>query len=699
MKNLYDQDQARDFVAANPGLDPDLALRIYTTRLLGGDPDLVLHGGGNTSVKLTVRDPWGEPVDVLYVKGSGWDMARIGPEGFTPLDLDKLKRVRELETLSDLEMENQLLTRRLRWDAPAPSVDALSHAFLPRRFVDHTHADAVLALTNQDRAGELIREALGPKAAVMPYAHPGFPQGRALANLYEAHPEAEVLVILGHGLFTYGDTAREAYEKMIEYVDRAEAFIRARLDLAPRVFSPGGREPSLRDQARLVQVLRGRVGRAADACHPPRYAVEIRAAADLVAASLSAGAEGFCRSGVLTPDHAIRTRNKWVFLPGVPSDDAALEELVQAGVGAYAEDYERYFREHASALDPRPERLEPTPRVFLVAGLGLVALGPTRKEALIAADVAEHAVRTKVGAAAAGRYRPVSEGDVFELEHWFLEQRKLKSGDKNPLSGQTALVTGAGGAIALGVADRLLMSGAAVALADVDLARLNKVRDILADRHGPERVVTAPFDVTDFKQVEEALDLVSTRLGGLDILVPNAGLAHVAALADLDPDQLDRLYAVNLKGTFHAIKASAPIFKRQGLGGNIVIISSKNVFDPGASFGAYSATKAGAHQLGKIAALELAPLGVRVNMINPDAVFGQGEISSKLWDLVGPDRMRSRGLDPCRLQEYYQGRNLLTAQVTAEHVGAAVVFFATNQTPTTGASLPVDGGVQGAFPR
>ncbi|MBF0531037.1 MAG: SDR family NAD(P)-dependent oxidoreductase, partial [Deltaproteobacteria bacterium] len=234
------------------------------------------------------------------------------------------------------------------------------------------------------------------------------------------------------------------------------------------------------------------------------------------------------------------------------------------------------------------------------------------------------------------------------------------------MAGQIALITGAGGAIGLGIADRLLTAGAVVALGDVDQDRLNVVREILAEKFGPERIEVLPFDVTDFDSVTTAMDWISCRLGGLDLLVPNAGIAHVSSIQDLDPDRMDRVMAVNFKGVFHLLKAAIPVFRRQGAGGNVVIVSTKNVFDPGASFGAYSASKAAAHQLGKIAALEMAAYGVRVNMLNPDAIFGDDRVSSKLWDLVGPDRMRSRGLDPAGLREYYRRRNLLQVTVTAE---------------------------------
>jgi len=285
------------------------------------------------------------------------------------------------------------------------------------------------------------------------------------------------------------------------------------------------------------------------------------------------------------------------------------------------------------------------------------------------------------------------------MEYWRLQQKKLDQMPPPILEGQVALVTGAAGAIGFGIADRLLAAGAVVVISDIDGSRLQKVHSILTKRYGENRLESIVFDVTDFDSVEDAFVKMSCSLGGLDLVVPNAGIAHVARIEELDPQKLDQVIAVNLKGTFNVIKASIPVFKRQETGGNIVVISTKNVFDPGAAFGAYSASKAAGHQISKIAALELAELGVRVNLINPDAVFGNEEVSSKLWDLVGAERAKSRGLDLEGLKEFYRQRSLLKVWVRGEHVGNAVVFFASDQTPTTGATLPVDAGIPAAFPR
>lgn len=702
MKNLFDEKDSQEFVARNPAIPAELAVRTYTSRLIGKDPGLVLHGGGNSSVKITLPNILGEPREVLFVKGSGVDLATIEPGGFTGLELEPLRKLRRLPDLSEKEMENELQIHKISFPSPEPSVEALLHAFLPARYVDHTHADAILTLTNLKQAEDFLREALGAKAGILPYVRPGILLAKGVLERYEQNPGVEAIVVMNHGIFTFGDDARTSYERMIHYVSQAEGFIARkmrgkdfrtlRVDLAPPADLP-------RSVARFCQAVRGACAFRTEGGPLRRFYTETRSAPDLVEASLLPEAQDLCTSGVLTPDHVTRTKNLWVFMEGIPEDDPALQRRIRQAVSDYTVQYDRYFSDQVAARKIERAKLDPYPRVFLVAGAGIVALGRTRKAARVAADIAEHTLRAKLMAGTLGEYVPISASHIFDMEYWTLQQKKIDQTSPPPLQGQVALITGAAGAIGYGIADRLLAAGAVVVLSDIDEARLQKVHSILAQRYGEGQVESVVFDVTQYKSVEKAFIEISRRLGGLDLVVPNAGIAHVARIEELEPQKFEQVMTVNLRGTFHVIKASIPIFKRQGTGGNIVVISSKNVFDPGAAFGAYSASKAGAHQISKIAALELAELGVRVNLVNPDAIFGDEEIPSKLWELVGPERMKSRGLDPQGLREYYRQRNLLKVQVTGEHVGNAVVFFASEGTPTTGATLPVDGGVPAAFPR
>jgi rhamnose utilization protein RhaD (predicted bifunctional aldolase and dehydrogenase)/NAD(P)-dependent dehydrogenase (short-subunit alcohol dehydrogenase family) len=703
MKSRFDPGEAQELIIRYSQTPPELALRVYTSRLIGGDPGLVLHGGGNTSVKLRVKNIVGEEQEILYIKGSGIDLAAIEPGDFVGLELEPLRKLKKLPALSDEEMENQLRIHKIQSSSPDPSVEVLLHAFLPHRYIDHTHADFILALTNQKQWKDLLTEALGPEAALLPYQTPGLSLAKGVSEAFGTNPGVEAVVVAQHGIFTFGEDARTAYERMIDYVGRAEAFIKRKAPRKMLEASPAGwkmPEGMVSTIARLTQAVRGACAFRSHGGALRRFYTEVRASDDLVKVSLSPAAPGLCSSGVLTPDHVIRTKNKWVFIPGIPQEDAELKKIVKEGVDAYIRDSDQTFAEQIGIKGIEREKLDPYPRVFLAAGAGIVTLGYTRRDARIAADIAEHTLRVKLLANEVGEYAPISESHAFDMEYWGPQQKKLGRVSPPPLQGQVAVITGAGGAIGLGIADRLLAAGAVVAISDIDGASLGKVHTALVKKYGESQVESFLLDVTDYGAVEKAFQDISCRVGGIDVLVPNAGVAHVARVEDLDPKKFDQVIAVNLKGTFNVIKAAIPIFRRQGTGGSIVVVSSKNVFDPGAAFGAYSASKAAAHQISKIAALELADMGVRVNLVNPDAVFGDEEIPSKLWELIGPDRMKSRGLDPKGLKEYYRQRNLLKVSVTAEHVGNAVVFFATEASAaTTGATLPVDGGIPAAFPR
>ncbi len=680
----------------------ELAALIHASRVIGSDPGLVLHGGGNTSAKASRTDIFGKTESVLYVKGSGIDMASIGPGGFSVLRLDPLRRLKSLSDPSEDVLESHLYSHRLAPGGPNPSVEVLLHAFLPHRFIFHCHADAVLILTHQQNPKTLIRSAMGEKVAVLPYARPGFPLAKAGAQAFEKAPDIDAIVVLNHGLFTFGNKAKQACDRMLAYVRKAERFLRKHTKKSVRA-APARRKVSgprvFREAARVSQAIRGLCAFKNGNGQTARCFVVSRLAPEWIRASLTPEASFLCRSGVLTPDHAVRTLNRMVHVESVPEADDVLKAVLKKSVAAFRKHYARHLWAKSEAAEAAflPEQTRPV--LFFVAGLGIFAVGETLKAACIAADIGERTVSAKLKALSLGTYRPIPAAHVREMELWPPQRRKAKTASRFPLTGQVGLVTGGGGAIGYGTARRLLASGAAVALADIDAARLERSARQLSGEFGSENLFPVVFDVTDLSAVKRGFEAVSNRFGGVDLVVANAGIAHVAKIEDLEPKNLDRVFAVNLKGTFTTLKAAIPVFRRQGTGGNVVLISSKNVFDPGAAFSAYSASKAAAHQMAKIAALELAELGVRVNMINPDAVFGDEKIDSGLWELVGPDRMRSRGLSPEGLQDYYRQRSLLKVKVLAEHVGNAVVFFASDQTPTTGASLPVDGGNPAAFPR
>jgi rhamnulose-1-phosphate aldolase/alcohol dehydrogenase len=706
MHSRWSDAEAREFVdRLAPVWGEDMALRVYTSRLIGRDPDLVMHGGGNTSLKGTVKTLVGDETEALFVKGSGWDLDAIEPPGLPAVDLGHLRKLRRLGELSDPEMVNQLRTHLFDAGAPTPSVETLLHAFLPHKFIDHTHADIALVVTNQpaDENEALVREAFGARWAVVPYIMPGFALAKLAAQVFERDAGVDGLVLLNHGLFTFADDARTAYERMIEGVDRAEKYVakRAKERTRTAVQVTTDLAAAHREAARLAPLLRRMLAEpiAGREFTWRRVVLDHRASEETLRLLAQPDAAALAEANPLTPDHVIRTKGPHLFLGGeLPRDDAALAERLGRDVAAYRARYDAYFEANKARAREKVTKLDTFPRVLLVPGVGIITAGATKADARIAADIAEHTIRAKAVANDIGRYVALSDADLFDMEYWVLEQAKLGKSTPASLAGQVALVTGAAGAIGFGITKQLIAAGAHVVLADLDAARVHQARMDL-DPKGKGVAAALVMDVTDEGSVASGVDEVCRLYGGIDVLVLNAGIAHVSPLLDLDAAALRRVVDVNFHGYFNVLQAVARLMKRQGTGGNVIVNSSKNVFAPGVDFGAYSASKAAGHQLAKVAAMELAPMGIRVNLINADAVFGDGKRPSGLWQEVGPARARSRGLEPSELQDFYRQRNLLKASITPEHVGNAVVFFATNQTPTTGATLPVDGGVAEAFPR
>lgn len=702
MQSRWSDAEAREYCERYAEWGEPLALRVYTSRLIGQDPDLVMHGGGNTSVKIVKEDVLGQKVDALCVKGSGWDLDSIEPPGLPALALEPLRALRSLSGLSDEEMVNQQRIRLFDSKSPNPSVETLLHAFLPDVFIDHTHADAILALTNQPDGDELVREALGEDLVLVPYVMPGFALAKLAAELYEKQPDAPGMVLLKHGLFTFGPDARTSYERTIEIVDRAEKFLAGRAASIAAGAVPSVDEARSR-AARVAPVLRGLLATPTPEADQPyrRMVLDYRVSDEILAALSEPSAAALAARGPLTPDHVIRTKATPVFVPDLPVDggDEAVRTALQGAIDAFRTRYDAYFETQVAEKKVERTKLDSDPRVILLPGVGVFCAGKSAKDARIAGDLTEHTLRIKSQAERVGTYEALGDDDLFDMEYWSLEQAKLGKAAEKPLSRQVALVTGAAGAIGVGVCLELAREGAHVVLTDIDPDGLEKARARVAEVAGWAGCAAVVMDVTDPASVDQALDDASLAFGGIDILVPNAGIAHVGSLVETDPSRFDKVMDVNLGGYFHTMQSGARVMKAQGTGGNIVVQASKNVFGPGADFGAYSASKAAGHQLGKVAAIELAPQGIRVNMINADAVFSEGETPSGLWNEIGADRAASKGIAADELQEHYRKRNLLHATISGAHVGRAVVFFASNQTPTTGATLPVDGGVAAAFPR
>lgn len=702
MRNRWDDAAARAAIEQYGSHGEAVALRVYSSRLIGVEPSLVLHGGGNTSVKGKTRTLLGDEVDCLWVKGSGSSLDKVEPKDFPALDLAYLRRLEALESLSDEEMVNQLRTHLFDASAPNPSVEALLHAFLPHAFVDHSHADAVVAVTNQPNGVELVQQALGDRVTTLPYIMPGFPLAKAVAAAYRAHPQVHGVVLIHHGLFSFGDSARQSYERHIELVDACERFsLIRRKTVSVTTHVPSAEEAGAR-AARVAPMVRGLLAERTETHEVcKRFVAEWRASDEALAYLEERRAEHVLCSGPLTPDHVIRTKPWPVFVADAPYDrsDEELASCMATAIASYRDQYDRYFQSNVEAKGVSRRKLDSAPRVLFIRGLGVLSFGSTKKDARIAADIADSTLRTKALVDGFGTFTALSDADLFDMEYWSLEQAKLGKAAPRELEGQVALVTGGAGAIGRGIASSLAKAGAHVVLVDNDEESVRDAAKQIDKKHGAGAAHPLVADVTDDASMRAAFDAACVAYGGLDIVVPNAGIAFVKPVAELATADALRVAQVNYLGVLITLREAARVFKAQGTGGNVIVNASKNVFAPGKDFGAYSASKAAAHQLAKVAALEFAALDVRVNQINADAVFAHEGKASGLWEEVGPSRARSRNLTMEQLQGFYRDRNLLRVSVEARHVGEAVLFFASNKTPTTGATLPVDGGIPEAFPR
>jgi len=673
-------------------LGKDIALRVYTSQLIGAESDLVLHGGGNTSVKSPFTNILGQKIPAIFVKGSGWDLKDIEPPGLPGLDLDYLRKLRDVERLSDVDMVNELRTHMFDAGGPNPSVEALLHAFINAKFVDHSHADAIIALTNNTDSQALLEECFGEDVSYVPYVMPGFDLSKQAGDVYDRNPDKQGMVLLNHGLFTYGDTARESYERHIELVRRAEGFLEKRAKT--RTFSV--ETPPELDPLTVLPIVRGALAiRDGDGAVRKRFVATLRTSKEIQDFVNSADLLAVAATGPLTPDHIIRTKELPLVVPVANGKPGEVSDAVAEALLKYEEAYDAYFHACSGERKADVTKLDAKPRIVLIPGIGQIAIGNNLRAAEVAADIYEHTISVKSLVSSFSTYAALPQLDLFDVEYWSLEQAKLAKQGPKALDGQVALITGGAGAIGVGIARVLKQAGAEV---------------VITDLHGAEETANELgcfgliHDVTSQDSTREVFRRVCSRFGGIDILVPNAGVALSTPIESLSDEDARRVMDVNFHGYLRVIREAVPLMKLQGTGGNIVIISSKNVLAPGKDFGIYSASKAAGQQLGKVAALELAEHNIRVNMIAPDAVFGTetdapGQIRSGLWKEVGPDRAKAHDIPPEELEAFYRDRNLLHTTVSAEDVGRAVLFFATNQTPTTGATLPVDGGVPQAFPR
>ena len=684
----------------------DLDLLVYQSRLVGSDPRLVVWGGGNTSLKTQETDFRGRPIQVLRVKGSGSDLKAVTPRDFPGVRMDDVLPLMERAEMSDEEMVSYLGQTLVEPNAPRPSIETLLHAFVPARSVVHSHADAILMLTNNARRDDLLQEVFGDELAVVPYRRPGFLLSKWVGETARQKPGVKGVILLNHGLITWHDDPREAYRLHIEMVDRAARFAgrrdeRSESSTSSPVPSSSVLRPSPEQRkeiaARMAPVLRGVLGahgrviaRFDDSPDILRFVSGEIVPLDRLPEVLAQGAA--------TPDHILNTRRTpmWVSMPDLIRDP---QSAVRTAYEDWVREYEAYYTEHTTG----EARLPPVPRVVLVEGVGMFSIGKDSRAATIANDIYRHTVEIVEAAERVGEYRSLALKDAFDAEYWPLELYKLTlTPPEKELSRRVALITGAAGAIGAAIARRFAREGAHVVCADLDLERSQALAEELTQANPPNRSIAIRMDVTDEESVRHGFMQTTLEYGGVDVLVSNAGVAKGAPIDELTLEEWERNFAVNARGHFLVVREALRIMKAQGgktrnLGSSVVFIATKNVTVPGKDFAAYSASKAAEAQLARVLALEGAPFGIRSNMVNPDAIFdGSGVWTKELREA----RAQAQGIEPDELEEYYRKRNLLQVNVMPDDVAQAALFFAADRSAkTTGAMLPVDGGLREAFPR
>lgn len=650
MKSLWNDQEATQFVG-------DLGQRVYTSRLLGSDPSLVLHGGGNTSVKTRERNLFGQEEDVLYVKGRGCNLETITAVGFSPCRLKPLLRLPQLSSLSDAQMENELALSLTHVAAPVPSVETLLHAILPAKFVDHTHADALLSVMNSPNGLDRVREIYGDRVVIVPYVMPGFKLVRLCQELFPKHATARTVgvVLMHHGLFTFGENAKDSYERMIELVDRAEKYL-ASHD-AWNIAWPAVAAPT-RPQRLEIAGLRRDVS---DAAGAPVILASYTDTQSLGFARHPAVLE-ISQRGAATPDHVIRTKR-------VP--------LVGRDVALFCRAYEQYVQAHAAG--EKLATVDPAPRVILDPDLGLCAIGRTAYDAAVAEAIYRHTIDVIMRAEKLGGWRALPAQDFFDVEFWGMERAKLEKKGREPMfAGEVALVTGAASGIGKACVEALLSRGAAVVGLDMAPA--------VGQLHQRKSYLGIQCDLTSEQQIRAALDQAVQAFGGLDMLVLNAGIFPSSApIAALSSEVWRKTMSINLDANLAVMRECHPLLKLAARGGRVVIIGSKNVAAPGPGAAAYSASKAALQQLARIAALEWGEDHIRVNTLHPNAVF-----DTSIWTAeVLAARAASYGMSV----EEYKTNNVLQAEVTSADVAElAAELCGPRFAKTTGAQIPVDGG-------
>ncbi|MGG1684653.1 bifunctional aldolase/short-chain dehydrogenase [Pseudalkalibacillus sp. NRS-1564] len=668
---------------------------VYRSNLLGSDRSVCNFGGGNTSMKTIESDFKGEDVEVMWVKGSGSDLATMGEKDFTGLKMDDILPLMERDEMTDEEMVGYLSHCMIDSKHPRSSIETLLHAFLPFKHVDHTHPDAIISLCCAHNGKEIANDIFGDRFVWVPYVRPGFTLSKMISEAVRQNPQADLVLMEKHGLVTWGETSQESYEKTISVIQEAESYITEKQK--QKAMFGGQKHESLNDNehqkvlSHILSVIRGEVSENKTMLLTYSDDKEVL---DFVN---SEDAKDLSQIGAACPDHLVHTKRVPLFIDWDPQNQGTedLIRLIKAGITDYKEDYIQYFETNRSEED---KMSDPSPRVILIPGIGMINTGKDLKSAKVSGDLYHRAIAVMKGSAALGEFVSLNANESYHIEYWPLELYKLSlSPAEAEFSRKVAFVTGGAGGIGAATCERFARDGAHVVVADINVDGAEQVASNLEEKYGAGRAIAVKMDVTKEEEVAEAIQQSVLKYGGLDIIVNNAGLASSSPFEETTVEKWDMNMNVLVKGYFLVAREAFKLMKEQGIGGNMVFVGSKNSVYAGKNAAAYSTAKAAEAHLARTIAADGGQYGIRVNTVLPDAVI-QG---SAIWDSKWKEeRAASYGIEPDQLEEHYRKRTILNVNILPSDIAESIAFFASsNAEKTTGCMITVDGGVPAAFTR
>ena len=667
MKNLWNKKIANEYIKkyAKKNISKDLALRIYTTHLLGSEKKLVLHGGGNTSLKETQKDIFNKKTNVMHVKGSGWDMSNLTEEGMPTVFLNPLIKTLKFKKMTDENMVNYLRNNLLNSSSPNPSVETLLHAFLPHKYIDHTHSNAILSLVNLENSNTILKKIFGNNLAIVPYVMPGFDLAKICYQIYNKNKKVEGLLLLNHGIFTFAATAEDSYKRMIKYVTIAENFIKKCKLKSKKINSVINKNNNF-DIGKLQNQIRKIYYNSTNI----KWIIKYNGNKEDILLSNYKNLKTIFGKGPVTPDHVIRIKSKPLIIESINSKKI---NFIEDSILKYENEYKKYFQKYKKTIK-NVKISDPLPRIIIVPSLGYFSIGHTQKEEKISNDIFLSMKETIIDSNYVSSFKSINQKEIFKMEYWPLERAKLNSKKRKKFEGNIAIITGGAGKIGSAIAQKFLSENIEVVLLDKNFSNI--------EENIKNKCTCINCDLTNNEQVKLSINKVVSQFGGIDILVSNSGSAFQGQMKDLDELTLQTSMANNFYSHHYIIQETVKIMINQAFGGSISINLSKQSINPGNNFGPYGIAKASALFMMKQYALECGQYNIRVNGVNADRIE-----SGLLTKEMIRQRAKARGIK----ESDYLSKNLLNKEVSASDV-AESFYVQLFLDKTTANIITVDGG-------